>query len=163
MEAKHDDAISVLLWLRSGMEKLLISASWDGKIAIWKQSHIEPVQKEVKVSNSVSDHWGEVKLSKSVSDHWGGVERSNSPSPVATTTAISSEDKTGLVESFGRGLKMLSRSPSRNSLHQLPNAPLESPGSGGLARKGSFKQRSSFSEGRKSAKEANVKQDSLRK
>lgn len=115
MEAKHDDAISVLLWNGSvGMarEQLLISGSWDGKIVLWKQRSGSSSSLPLKMSKSVSDHWGE-----------------------ATTASSAPEEKSSSLESFGKvsysclccllgvvlmfffqGLKLLSRSSSRNSL-----------------------------------------------
>lgn len=116
MEAKHDDAIAVLLWINNvGMtrEKLLVSGSWDGRIVLWKDLGV-PVPSEVKLAKSVSDHWGAA-----------------SASPGSTRSMSSADAKASLVDSFGRGLKLLGRSPSKGT---LPSVSQESPRAGVMSR-----------------------------
>ncbi len=106
MEAKHDDAIAVLLWIGCCgdlRDKFLVSGSWDGKIVLWKDAvAAKKPQLDVKVSKSVSDHWGP-----------GGASEQRPQSASG-------------FENFGKGLKLLSRSPSKGLL-PTASSPQESP------------------------------------
>ncbi len=146
MEVRHDDAISVLVWVgKVGMAKedMLISGSWDGRIILWVSRAEEEGKAVVKVSKSVSDHWGGVVLGQNVADHWG-----LAPPPVAKDVANASSPEEAAVDNIGKGLRMLGRSPSRSSLPSRDNAvlpgdrsPVESPrgtGSSSPFQKGSY-------------------------
>ena len=114
MEVRHEDAISVLVWVGKvgpAREDMLISGSWDGRIILWVNSvDVEKPRGSVKVSKSVSDHWQPVVLGQSVADHWGV-----SASPVSYSAPNSPPDE-GVVDTIGKGLRLLGKSPSRSTL-----------------------------------------------
>jgi WD40 repeat protein len=119
MDVRHEDAISVLVWVGkvgAAREDLLISGSWDGRIILWSSSAEEGEKSKapVRVSKSVSDHWQPVVLGQNVADHWGVT------SPPRSNSLPNSPPDEGMVDTIGRGLRLLGKSPSRNTMSVLP-------------------------------------------
>ncbi len=131
MEVRHEDAISVLVWVGKvgvAREDVLISGSWDGRIILWTNAEEgEKPKGSVKVSKSVSDHWKPpVVLGQNVADHWGV-----GTSPTSTSLPSSPPDE-GVVDTIGRGLRLLGKSPSRGTL-LAPSEPSPSSPRGGTS------------------------------